>query len=115
MAKNEDACMINLAPYSGMRFVDISKNHPYYCDEVRSVGLLTTNRVNEEGSALMAHRRYISLRFLKIDTPEVGGELEMGDIGAGAPGDFDRSTAVCSDSRGLISKSKEQQFARNIR
>lgn len=79
MAKNEEAYEINLGPYGGMRFVYISENLPEYCGAVRSFGLLTTNRVYEEGTSLVEFRRYHSHRDLKSATPEDEGGLGLGD------------------------------------
>ena len=73
---NDDACMINLCPYSGIRFVDMLEHRPEYRGDIRRIGLLTPIRVNEAGTSPMAPGRYLSHRDLEIDTPE--DEVELG-------------------------------------
>ena len=50
-------------------------------------------------------------RLYRVPKPRNGGALEGTDV----LGDFGRSFMVCLDSMGIISRSKEQQFALNIR
>ena len=114
-AKPEDAYGANLGANRGMRFVDIFQNRPVYFGEVRSVGLLSANRVNGEGLSLLAFRSHLSHRDMEIDTPSGEGELELSDIENCAIGGFGGRSMACLDSRSLICRSNGRQHALMIR
>ena len=79
-SQSNDTRRIKRGRCRGMQFVDISKNRPWYSDQVRNSGQIAPDQEHEEGTSPMTFRRCLAHRDLDVREPDDEGDIELNGI-----------------------------------